>query len=275
MAQMEAHASLIDIGANLSHPAFERDLPQVLQRARDNGVARIVVTGADADSSEQALMLARAEPDLLYATAGLHPHHAADCSADLLDQLRSLARTPEVLAIGEAGLDFNRNLASTAQQRFALERQLELAADIGLPLFLHERDAAQPMLELLRAHRDQLGNAVIHCFTGDRDALFGYLDLDLHIGLTGWLCDPRRGTHLHPLLPEIPRHRLMIETDAPYLLPRDLPPGVVAQSSRNEPCALPHILRAVATAAGRPQAELALETSATAERFFAFAAGAG
>ena len=262
--------ALIDIGANLSHRSFRRDLPQVLQRARDSGVVRIVVTGADVASSEAALALARTEPGFLYATAGLHPHCAGGYSAAALARLRALAGEREVVAIGEAGLDFHRNLAPPAQQRLALERQLELAAETGLPLFLHERAAAPQMIELLRSHRDQLGAAVIHCFTGHREALAAYLELGLHIGLTAWLCDERRGLHLRVLVREIPHHRLMIESDAPYLLPRGLPLGVVAKSGRNEPCALPHILAAVASAAGRPAAELAAETCATAERFFGF-----
>ncbi len=268
MAATDAPSALIDIGANLSHRAFAGDLAQVLQRARACGVAGIVVTGADLASSEAALELARAEPGYLYATAGLHPHCAGDYSTAVIEQLRALAGEREVLAIGEAGLDFHRNLAPPAQQQLALERQLELAHDTGLPLFLHERAATRQMVELLRAHRDQLGSAVIHCFTGNRKALFDYLDLGLHIGLTGWLCDERRGGHLAALVREIPHHRLMIETDAPYLIPRDLPPAEVAKSGRNEPCALPHILRAVAAAVQRPAAELAAQTCATAERFF-------
>ncbi|MNP39654.1 Tat-linked quality control protein TatD [compost metagenome] len=135
-----------------------------------------------------------------------------------------------------------------------------------MPVFLHERDASQRLLEILADYRDQLPAAVVHCFTGEKKALFGYLDMDLHIGITGWICDERRGTHLHPLVRDIPQGRLMLESDAPYLLPRSLRPK--PKNGRNEPAYLPEVLREVALHRGESAEAVAAHTTACARAFF-------
>ncbi|MGH8361120.1 MAG: TatD family hydrolase, partial [Pseudomonas sp.] len=147
-----------------------------------------------------------------------------------------------------------------------LEEHLALAVELKLPVFLHERDANQRLLEILRDYRDHLSAAVVHCFTGEQRALFSYLDLDLHIGITGWICDERRGTHLHPLVREIPRGRLMLESDAPYLLPRTLRPK--PKNGRNEPAYLPEVLREVALHREETAEDLAQHSTACARAFF-------
>ena len=258
-------AILTDIGANLAHDSFDRDRAAVLARARDAGVARIVVTGSSAESSRRARDLSDRYPGLL-ATAGVHPHHAGDLDAGTIATLRELASHPRVRAIGETGLDFFRDFSPRPDQERAFERQLELAGELGMPLFVHERDAFPRLWEMLRGCRDRLGDIVVHCFTGEARALHAYLDLDCHIGITGWICDERRGTHLVPLMAEVPAGRLMIETDAPYLLPRNLP--APPRERRNEPCYLPWVCRAIAAARGMSEASLARETTAAAERFF-------
>jgi TatD DNase family protein len=235
---------LIDIGANLTHESFRHDLDAVLARAREAGVAQMVVTGASRSDSVRALGLARAHPDTLYATAGVHPHHAGDYGAETDALLRELAREPGVVAVGETGLDYFRDLSPRPAQRAAFEKQIALAVDLQMPLFLHQRDAHADFLALLKAARDQVPAVVVHCFTDTRRALFDYLDLDCHIGITGWVCDERRGTHLRGLVREIPANRLMLETDAPYLLPRDLKPQ--PPNRRNEPMYLTHICAVVA-----------------------------
>ena len=262
---------LVDIGANLTHKSFRHDLEQVLERARLEGVERIVVTGTDRQSAEGAIHLAEKYPGRLFATVGLHPHHARDSSPETRRALSEMAAHPAVKAAGETGLDFCRNYSSRAEQEGALAWQLEMAAERKLPLFLHARDADARMYEILKDARDSLGAAVVHCFTGERKALFRYLDLDLYIGITGWVCDERRGRHLHPLLSSIPPGRLMIETDAPYLVPRSLDPAhsPLAEARRNEPAALPHILAEIAMHTGRTPASLAESTRENAERFFA------
>ena len=206
----------------------------------------------------------------LFSTAGIHPHSASDWNADSARRLHALLKEPRVLAVGECGLDFNRDFSPRPQQEKVLEEQLAMAVDLQLPVFLHERDANQRLLEILRDYRDRLPAAVVHCFTGEQRALFSYLDLDLHIGITGWICDERRGTHLHPLVRNIPRGRLMLESDAPYLLPRTLRPK--PKNGRNEPAYLPEVLREVALHRGETQADLAAHSTACARTFFSLPA---
>ncbi|TDB00389.1 TatD family hydrolase [Halomonas marinisediminis] len=270
-----APAPLVDIGANLTHDSFARDLPAVLRRAQAANVTTLILTGTDREHAEQAIAMARQHAGkglALHATAGVHPHDASRWDADLATAMGELHRQPEVVAVGECGLDFNRNFSTPAEQERAFEAQLELAAVNGKPLFLHERDAGPRMREILHAWRDEITDAVVHCFTADRATLFGYLDLDLHIGLTGWLCDERRGHHLRELVTQIPSTRLMLETDCPYLLPRNLPAKL--KGRRHEPALLPWILREIAHWRGESEAELATATTATARRFFRLTADA-
>jgi len=256
---------MIDIGANLAHDSFDADRDAVLARARTAGVARIVVTGSSGESNRQALALARAHPGVLFATAGLHPHHAADWSDALAEEIRALAAAPEVVALGECGLDYFRNFAPHAEQRSAFAAQLALAVALRRPVFLHQRDAHADFLPMLREHRPHLVDAVVHCFTDTRAALDDYLALDCHVGITGWICDERRGRELFDTVRAIPDARLLVETDAPYLLPRTAPKQ---PSRRNEPAFLPWVVRALAQARGQDEAHVARSTQANAERFF-------
>ncbi|MBZ9560475.1 MULTISPECIES: TatD family hydrolase [unclassified Modicisalibacter] len=260
-----APAPLVDIGANLTHDSFARDREAVIERARDAGVDTLIVTGTDLRHAREAVALAVAHPGL-YATAGVHPHEASQWNAELAAGFAELYRRPEVVAAGECGLDFNRNFSAPADQERAFEAQLGLAAEAGLPLFVHERDAGRRMREMLASWRDDIADAVVHCFTGDRETLHGYLDLDLHIGLTGWLCDERRGHHLRELLADIPLERLMVETDCPYLLPRNLP--AKPRARRHEPALLPWIVDEIAHWRGDDATTIATATTATARRFF-------
>ncbi|MDX1528315.1 MAG: TatD family hydrolase, partial [Gammaproteobacteria bacterium] len=203
---------------------------------------------------------------VLFSTAGLHPHLAREWRAETERAIRELAARPEVVAVGEAGLDFNRDFSPRDQQEHAFEAQLEIAAELGLPVFMHERDAHQRFVEILKPIRTRLGKAVIHCFTGTGEELDAYLDLDLHVGITGWICDERRGQHLRELVARIPLNRLMLETDAPYLLPRDLTPK--PKSRRNEPMHLRHILETVARCRSMEPEELAKATTQISRTFF-------
>jgi len=257
---------LIDIGANLTHDSFDRDRDAVLQRARDAGVVAMVVTGASREHSPMALRLAQAHPGFLYATAGVHPHHAIEYTDECDAELRELHAHPEVVAVGECGLDYFRDFSPRPAQRRAFERQLQIAAENGKPLFLHQRDAHADFLAMMKDFDGRLGPAVVHCFTGSRGELFDYLDRDWHIGITGWLCDERRGQHLRELVKSIPAHRLMVETDAPYLLPRTLQPP--PKDRRNEPMFLPHIVAELARDRGEDVATTAAATTATAGGFF-------
>ena len=262
---------LIDIGANLGHDSFDHDREAVLERARDAGVARMVVTGASREGSPKALALARQHPGVLFATAGVHPHHATEYTAERDAELRELHRHPEVVAVGECGLDYFRDFSPRPAQRKAFERQLEITADLAAngtpkPLFLHQRDAHADFMAVMRGFAGRIGPAVVHCFTGSREELFDYLDQDWHVGITGWLCDERRGAHLRDLVRHVPANRLMIETDAPYLLPRTVRPQ--PSHRRNEPMYLAHIVEELARDRGEEVAVTAAATIATAEAFF-------
>lgn len=257
---------LYDIGANLTHNNFSDDLPEVLERAGANGIGWLAVTGSSLESSEQARQLAHRYPNLI-ATAGVHPHHASEYNQAVETGIRALLEDAKVCAVGEMGLDFNRNYSTCEQQEHAFRAQLEVAADTNLPVFLHQRDAHQVFIDILREYRGRLTRGVVHCFTDGAKELQDYLDLDMHIGITGWICDERRGVHLRELVRSIPNHRLMLETDCPYLLPRDLDP--MPANRRNEPQWLKHIAEVVAECCAKSLETLAAETSATARAFFA------
>ena len=260
---------LIDIGVNLTHGSFAREREAFLQRAYAAGVCQLVLTGTSLEDSEAALELCRQfdpEGRRLFATAGLHPHEASHWSGDSARQLRALLAEPQVRAVGECGLDFNRDFSPRPQQERALEEQLALACELQRPVFLHERDASERLLAILREFRDRLPAAVVHCFTGEKRALYAYLDLDLHIGITGWICDERRGSHLHELVREIPAGRLMLESDAPYLLPRTLRPR--PKHGHNEPAFLVAVLDVVARHRHESPDSLAAHSTACARAFF-------
>lgn len=255
---------LVDIGVNLTHRRLAADGTEVVNRAHAAGVRTLVVTGTSLPASRAAAHLTVARH--LYATAGVHPHNASTLSPTGMTDLEALLRQPGVVAVGECGLDFNRNFSEPRDQERALEMQLELAVAMKMPVFLHERDASEAFVRIVSRHRAGLAGGVVHCFTGTRQALRQYLDLDLHIGITGWVCDERRGAHLLEAVGDIPDNRLMLETDAPFLLPRTMPDP--PRDRRNEPAFLPWVLRQVARARGVSEEELAQQTTKTARRFF-------
>jgi TatD DNase family protein len=257
---------LIDIGVNLAHDSFDADRDAVMRRAAAAGVQQMIVTGASVEGSRKAIELARAHPGRLFATAGVHPHHAADLSEGALAELKDLAREREVVAAGECGLDYFRDFSPRDLQRRAFGWQLEVAASTGKPVFLHQRDAHDDFLAILREHRAGLAGGVAHCFTAGPTERDAYLDLGLHIGITGWICDERRGTHLREIVRGIPADRILLETDAPYLLPRDLKPA--PKSRRNEPHFLPHIAAAVAAARDESLETLARTATENTRRLF-------
>jgi TatD DNase family protein len=259
-------AELIDIGSNLTHASFAEDLDAVMSRALAAGVRRQVITGADLASSRQALALTAAHPTRLWSTAGVHPHHAQHFAPSQRGELIDLLKSNSVVAVGECGLDYFRNFSPPSFQRAAFILQLEVAAELHMPVFLHERDAHGDFAAILRDFHGSLSGGVAHCFTGGRAQLDEYLALGLHIGVTGWVCDERRGLDLRADVPHIPADRLLLETDAPYLLPRDLRPP--PKSRRNEPSFLAHIAAAVAQLRGESRESVAAVTTRNAETLF-------
>jgi TatD DNase family protein len=259
---------LVDIGLNLAHDSFDHDRDHVVAAALAAGVRHMVITGSTLESSRAAIELARSAPGTFRATAGIHPHHAREFHDADRPALRALLEAPEVGAVGECGLDYFRNFSPHADQERVFRLQLELAADCGKPVFLHQRDSHDAFMSILRELRPRLAAGVAHCFTGEERELRDYLDLDLSIGITGWICDERRGRHLRELVRRIPLDRLMLETDAPYLMPRDLQPKPAGR--RNEPKYLPHILRTVADCRGEAPGIVAAATTRNAMAFFGF-----
>ncbi|MDR2150681.1 MAG: TatD family hydrolase [Spirochaetaceae bacterium] len=259
---------VIDIGVNLMHPSFDKDRDQVVKQAEEAGVSALIITGTDAPSSAAACAYAALYPGKLYSTAGVHPHDAKTWDAAAQETVRKLAQTGAACAVGECGLDYNRNFSPPAVQRRCFEQQIALAEACALPLFVHERDAFADVSALLRANRSSSA-AVIHCFTGTAYQLEEYLALGCYIGITGWICDERRGGALVALVNRIPPDKLMLETDAPFLFPRSL--GLKGRASRNEPRFLPQIAGFIASHLEKDPQVLAQETYANTCRFFGIA----
>jgi TatD DNase family protein len=257
---------LVDIGANLAHDSFDSDRDAVIDNAAAAGVSRLVLTGSSVDSNRAALALAQYRPGMLFSTAGMHPHHASAYDEAAHRQIRALLPEPLVVAVGECGLDYFRNFSPAAAQQYAFTQQLALAVESQLPVFLHQRDAHEDFVALLKPRLGEISRAVAHCFTGSAAELDTYLDMGLYIGITGWICDERRGQHLKDIVSRIPLDRVMIESDAPYLMPRSLAPKPA--SRRNEPKYLPEVLRVLADAMRQAPEALAEHTTNNARRFF-------
>lgn len=257
---------LIDIGANLTHESFSHDYAEVLASARAAGVAHIIITGTDLESALAARTLASESGNLLSSTAGFHPHVASQCNLDSFRSIAALAEDPSVVAIGETGLDFNRKFSPVDAQIEAFEKHLQLAVELQKPLFLHQRDAHDEFFRLLKLYRRKISGGVVHCFTDNESALQDYIELDMYIGITGWICDERRGEALQKIVSKIPSERLLIETDSPYLLPRSIKPR--PKTRRNEPKYLPEVLNMIASCTGRSIKQLAQETRDNSIRLF-------
>lgn len=259
----------VDVCVNLLNRQFDPDRAEVVARARTAGVERMVLTATDLASARD--LLAWHKPGCLYSTAGIHPHDVKDLPADWLGQLESLAAQPAVVAIGETGLDFNRNFSPRDTQLASFEQQIALACRVGKPLFVHDRESDGLVLELLGKYASTLPPTVIHCFTGSADELAAYLEAGYYIGITGWITEQKRGAELRALVPRIPLDRLLVETDAPFLKPHNLPADAsgAKPSRRNEPALLPWVVAAIAEARQQPVAEVVQATYANALRFFA------
>ena len=257
---------MIDIGVNLTNTRFDKDRDELILRAKSTGINAMLVTGTNIKESQKALQLASQHPNYLYATAGVHPHDADHVSEHYLQEIRTLTENNAVKAIGECGLDFNRNFSAPKQQEKVFAEQVALAAELQLPLFLHQRDAFSTWFQLLFPYLTSVPAMVSHCFTGSGDELEQCLSAGMYIGITGWVCDERRGKSLQALIPSIPLNRLMIETDAPYLTPRTIRPK--PKSSRNEPSYLPYVVKKLAQLYQCNEQEVMDASSANAQRVF-------
>ena len=254
-----------DIGVNLTHPSFVKDLDNVIEEAGNVGVTRMCVTGSDLEESISAYRLAISFSDILISTAGIHPHQAKQFSPNYFSEIKDLLKKDNVKAIGETGLDFYRNFSTEEQQKKSFEMHIETSIEIQKPLFLHVRDAHKTFMEMLKPVKENLPATVVHCFTGNKEELIEYIEMGFYIGITGWICDERRGTHLKDLINLIPLDKIMIETDAPYLIPRV---SKLKNSQRNEPKFLPLIANEVVKCSKRSKKLIISSILLNSLRFF-------
>jgi len=257
---------LIDIGLNLTHKSYDNERKQVMEEAGEVGVTKAIITGADIHSSIKAAEYATKYPGKLYATCGVHPHDAKTCDDNTIPTLRQLAKKSNVVAIGECGLDYNRNYSPQNIQKKWFKAQLQLAKELNMPVFLHDRESYDDFAKILRKYPTVAKKSVVHCFTGNKYEVQDYIDLGCYIGVTGWICDERRGDNLREAVKYIPPERLMIETDGPFLIPRDLKPK--PKKNRNEPKYLPHILDRIAKEMGLNSQELGEQVTKNTINFF-------
>ena len=257
---------LIDVGVNLTnHRLFDR-LASVIDDAQNNHVIHQIITGTSIESSEHAIEISKTKPGYFSSTAGCHPHDAKDFIDNHRLRLIELSKQDSVVAIGECGLDFNRNFSPQDIQIKVFEQQIEISSEVNLPLFMHQRDAHDSFIELLTAYKDKYSSGVVHCFTGDKKQLKDCLDLGLYIGITGWICDHRRNADLKDALQYLPLDRLMVETDSPYLLPRNIKPK--PKSNTNFPAHLPWIVEQIAEILNVPPENIAQQTIKNTSDFF-------
>ncbi len=261
-----ATAPLIDIGLNLANHRFSSDWKQVVERAHAAGVERFILTGTSLKiSREVAQLTEKMAGGSAYFTAGVHPHYASELTAGTIASLRELLAHPHAVAVGETGLDYNRDLSPRDVQRAALEAQVELACTLGKPLFLHERDAAQDLLAILDNVKDRLPKCVVHCFTGNAAVARQYIERGFYVGITGWVGQKNRNKDLLLALQAIPPERMMLETDAPYLTPPGFVPSI---AGRNEPAALPRVAELLAMARSVPVEQVRADAYRASMTFF-------
>ena len=257
---------LIDIGLNLMHNSFRKDRVEIIENAKKVGVSQFIITGTTVNSSQKAANYASKYPNTLFSTSGVHPHDAKTCNGHTIFELEKISKNDCVVAIGECGLDYNRNFSPQPLQRKWFEAQVELAQRLDMPLFLHEREAHQDLVDILKKHEDVLEKSVVHCFTGTKTEAKKYIDLGCFIGVTGWICDMKRGRNLQEAVSAIPPEKLMIETDAPFLIPKNF--DEKPKKNRNEPKYLPHILETIAICMGLDSKELARQVNKNTKEFF-------
>lgn len=229
---------MFDIGANLTSNHFSDDLDSVIGESFEAGVKKICITSSNLQDVRNAKKITEKYENLYYSV-GFHPHNAKDFKVEFLKDMSVHLNDPKAICLGEMGLDFNRNFSSKEEQILCFESQLSLAKSISKPLFLHQRDAHEEFLSVLDNHKFNQ-KLIVHCFTGNLSELEDYLKRDFYIGITGWVCDLKRGEELRECINHIPQDKLLIETDSPYLSPRK-------KIRRNEPKFLIDVAEEVAS----------------------------
>ena len=235
---------IADIACNFTSERFDKDLDEVINRAITNKITKFGLICSQMSDLNKLLKIYEQYSKNMFYTIGVHPHHANEINDDYLKKLKDEITTNNPHAIGETGLDFFRNLSTYEEQIYAFEEQIKIAIDTNKPLFLHQRDSHDDFIKILRKYSSDISKAVVHCFTGTQEQLDDYLELDFYIGVTGWICDEKRNVELRKTIKNIPLEKLMIETDCPYLIPKNLVEK--PKNNRNEPSNLNHIINEIA-----------------------------
>ena len=235
---------IADIACNFTSERFDKDLDEVINRAITNKITKFGLICSQMSDLNKLLKIYEQYSKNMFYTIGVHPHHANEINDDYLKKLKNVITTNNPHAIGETGLDFFRNLSTYEQQIYVFEEQIKIAIDTNKPLFLHQRDSHDDFIKILRKYSSDISKAVVHCFTGTQEQLDDYLELDFYIGVTGWICDEKRNVELRKTIKNIPLEKLMIETDCPYLIPKNLVEK--PKNNRNEPSNLNHIINEIA-----------------------------
>lgn len=231
---------IADIACNFTSKRFDNDLDEVIDRAIINNITKFGLICSQLSDLDKLLKIYNRYSKDMFFTIGVHPHHANEFNDEYLKNLKESINNNNPHAIGETGLDFFRNLSTYEEQVYAFEEQIKIAIDTKKPLFLHQRDSHDDFIKILRKYSSDINKAVVHCFTGTQKELEDYLELDCYIGVTGWICDAKRNVELRKTIKNIPLEKLMIETDCPYLIPKNLPEK--PKNNRNEPNNLNHIV---------------------------------
>ena len=251
---------LVDSHAHLEMKDFDKDRQATLNRALEGGITHIVTIGTDLPTSLKALELANTY-DFVFSSVGYHPHHATDIDQHLLRELEGLVSEPKVVAWGEIGLDFYRRYSPPDMQVEAFRQQLDMAADLDLPVIIHDREAHAELLEILRQKTRGKDKGVIHCFSGDYDMAMALIEMGYHISIPGTVTY-KKALQVHEVATRIPLERLLVETDAPFLAP------VPHRGKRNEPLFVTYTAQKIAELRKMDFQELALQTSENAKRVF-------
>ena len=257
---------IADIACNFTSDRFDNDLDEVIERAIANKITKFGLICSQLSDIDKLLEIYSRYSKNMFFTIGVHPHHANEVNEEYLEKLKEIINKNNPHAIGETGLDFFRNLSTYEQQMFAFEEQIKIAIKKNKPLFLHQRDSHDDFIKILRKYSSDISKAVVHCFTGTQEQLDDYLELDCYIGVTGWICDEKRNIELRKTIKNIPLERLMIETDCPYLIPKDLPNK--PKNNRNEPGNLSHIAKVIALLMDVDELKLREQTFHNSKSFF-------
>ena len=259
-------AGFIDIACNFTHESFKHNLDEVINNAEQEGVEKFVLLCASLADISPIKVIQNNAPEKYFISAGIHPHHATEILEINHDALLNKLKSISPNAIGETGLDYFRNISPPNIQKKSFGMHIEIAKELSLPLYLHQRDAHDDFIRIIKENISNFPKFVVHCFTGTQVELDEYLELGAYIGLTGWICDAKRNIDLRKSIKNIPIEKMMIETDSPYLIPKNLMDK--PKKNINEPKYLPHIANEICELTGYGLEELKLATSNNAIEFF-------